>query len=98
MAGPIPGPAELQTARRRGERWFWSISGSRPRASPDVHIARALRLAIRATHSLVEGAGAAGLAGLLALGDRLAGQRVGIVLSGGNIDEQTLRRVVNGEL
>jgi len=64
----------------------------------DGEIARALRLAIRTTHSLVEGAGATGLAGLLALGDRLADQRVGIVLSGGNIDEHTLRRVVNGEL
>ena len=32
------------------------------------------------------------------LRDELAGKRVGIVLSGGNIDEATLRRVVNREL
>ena len=64
----------------------------------DGEIAHALRLAMRTTHSLVEGAGAAGLAGLIALRERLAGQRVGIVLSGGNIDEHTLRRVVTGEL
>ena len=64
----------------------------------DAEIAHALRLALRTTHSLVEGAGATGLAGLLALRDRLAGQRVGIALSGGNIDAATLRRVINEEI
>jgi threonine dehydratase len=46
----------------------------------------------------VEGAGAAGMAGLLALRERLAWQRVGIVLSGGNVDERTLTRVMNGDV
>ena len=64
----------------------------------DAQIAHALRLLLRTTHTLVEGAGATGLAGLLALGDRLAGQRVAVVVSGGNIDDQTLRRVVNREI
>jgi threonine dehydratase len=64
----------------------------------DGEIAAALRALLRTTHSLVEGAGAGGLAGLLALRPRLTGQRVGIVLSGGNIDAATLRRVVNGEI
>lgn len=64
----------------------------------DTEIAAALRLLLRTTHSLVEGAGATGLAGLLALRERLAGQRVGVVISGGNIDEATLRRVVNREI
>ena len=64
----------------------------------DGAIADALRLLLRTTHSLVEGAGAAGLAGALALRDQLAGQRVGIVISGGNIDQATLRRVVAGEI
>jgi threonine dehydratase len=64
----------------------------------DAQIADALRLLLRSTHSLVEGAGATGLAGLIALKDRLAGQRVGVVISGGNIDTQTLRRVVNREI
>ena len=31
-----------------------------------------------------------------ALGDKLAGKSVGIVLSGANIDRETLRRVLNG--
>ena len=64
----------------------------------DAEIANAMRLLLRSTHSLVEGAGAAGMAGLLALRERLAGQRVGIVLSGGNVDERTLVRVLNGEV
>jgi threonine dehydratase len=64
----------------------------------DAEIAAALRLLLRTTHSLAEAAGAAGLAGLLALRDRLAGQRVAIAISGGNIDEQTLRRVVSREV
>jgi threonine dehydratase len=61
-------------------------------------IASALRLLLETTHSLVEGAGAAGLAGLLKLRDALAGKRVAIVISGGNIDRATLRRVVNDEI
>jgi threonine dehydratase len=57
-------------------------------------LAQAVRLLLRTTHNLAEGAGAAGLAGVLALRDRLAGKRVGIVLSGGNIDAATLRWVL----
>jgi threonine dehydratase len=64
----------------------------------DAEIAAAMRLVLRTTHTLVEGAGAAGLAGLLRLRERLAGQRVGIVLSGANVDAGTLRRVVNSEI
>jgi threonine dehydratase len=64
----------------------------------DAEIAAAMRVILAATHNLVEGAGALGLAGLLKLRDQLAGKRVGIAFSGGNIDTATLRRVLNGEL
>ena len=64
----------------------------------DAEIADALRLLLRTTHTLVEGAGAAGLAGLLRLRETLAGGTVGIILSGANVDEATLRRVVNREI
>jgi threonine dehydratase len=53
---------------------------------------------LRTTHNLAEGAGAAGLAGLFKLRETLAGKRVGIVLSGANIDEATLRRVITHEI
>ena len=61
-------------------------------------MADAVRLLLRTTHNLAEGAGAAGLAGLRKLADRLSGRRVGIVLSGGNIDTLTLAAVVNGQV
>jgi threonine dehydratase len=64
----------------------------------DARIAEAVRLVLQTTHTLVEGAGAAGLAGLLALRETLAGKSVGIVLSGANIDLPTLTRVVTGQL
>ncbi len=61
-------------------------------------MAQAVRLLLRTTHNLAEGAGAAGLAGLIKLADLLAGKKVGVILSGGNIDRETLRRVVSGDL
>jgi threonine dehydratase len=64
----------------------------------DAEIAEAVRLLLSTTHNLAEGAGAAGLAGLLKLAPSLAGKRVGIVISGGNLDRETLRRVLSGEL
>jgi threonine dehydratase len=64
----------------------------------DGQIAAALRLLLRTTHNLAEGAGAAGLAGLFALREELAGKTVAVVISGGNIDQDTLRRVLNREI
>ncbi len=64
----------------------------------DAEIASALRLLISTTHTLVEGAAAAGLAALLARREEFAGQRTGIVLSGGNIDAATLRSVMTGDI
>lgn len=64
----------------------------------DAEIASALRILLRTTHNLVEGAGAAGLAGLIRLSETLAGQRVAIILSGGNLDEPTLRSIVLEQL
>jgi threonine dehydratase len=52
----------------------------------DDAIAAAIRAYWTDTHNLVEGAGAAPLAALLAERDRMAGKRVGLVISGGNID------------
>lgn len=60
----------------------------------DAEIAEAMRLLLRTTHSLVEPAGAGGLAGLIKLRDTLAGKNVAIVISGGNADEATLKRVL----
>jgi threonine dehydratase len=67
-------------------------------AVDDAAIAESIRVLMRTTHNVAEGAGAAGLAGLFALRETLAGKTVAIVLSGSNIDEQTLRRVFTREL
>jgi threonine dehydratase len=64
----------------------------------EAAIADAIRLLLRTTHNLAEGAGAAGLAGLMDLRETLAGKSVGIVISGSNIDSETLRRVLAREI
>ena len=48
--------------------------------------------------TVVEGAGAAGLAAVLAEPDRFRGKRVGLVLCGGNIDLLTLSDIVQRQL
>lgn len=62
----------------------------------DEALYAAIRDLIRLTHNLPEGAGAAGLAGLLALAPQLAGQRVGIVMCGGNLSDRDLRIALAG--
>jgi len=57
-------------------------------------LAEGIRLALRTTHNLAEGAGAAALMAATKLRDRLAGKRVVCVMSGGNIDRATLARIV----
>jgi threonine dehydratase len=57
-------------------------------------LAEGIRLALRTTHNLAEGAGAAALIAAMKLRDRLAGKRVVCVMSGGNIDRATLARIV----
>jgi threonine dehydratase len=52
----------------------------------DEEIAAAIRAYWTDTHNLAEGAGAAALAAALQDKPKLAGKRVGLVLSGGNID------------
>jgi threonine dehydratase len=60
----------------------------------EPELAGGVRLALRTTHNLAEGAGAAPLAAAIKLRDRLAGKKVVCVMSGGNIDAATLRRVL----
>jgi threonine dehydratase len=57
-------------------------------------LAEGVRLALRATHNLAEGAGAAAIAAAVKLRDRLDGKKVICVMSGGNIDRATLQRVL----
>lgn len=63
----------------------------------DDEIAAAIRAYWTDTHNLAEGAGAAALAAAMKERARLAGRKVGLVLSGGNIDFDLFRRWVIGE-
>lgn len=59
---------------------------------------RSVSLLLQIEKTVVEGAGAAGLAALLAHPDRFAGREVGIVLCGGNIDTRLLANVLLRDL
>lgn len=60
-------------------------------------IAEAIRIYYTTTHNLAEGAGAAPLAALLREKHRYAGKRVGLILSGGNIDMAVFAQILRGE-
>ena len=59
-------------------------------------IADAMRACYEDTHNLAEGAGAAALAALMQERDRMRGKRVGLILSGGNIDREMFAEVLAG--
>jgi threonine dehydratase len=61
----------------------------------DAELEEAIRLLLRLTHNLAEGAGAAATAAALRLRGQLAGKTVVGVLSGGNLDLRDLRRILS---
>ncbi|MCL4747631.1 MAG: threonine ammonia-lyase [Burkholderiaceae bacterium] len=61
-------------------------------------IERAIVLLLEVEKTVVEGAGAAGLAAVLKAPQRFAGKRVGLVLCGGNIDSLTLADAIERHL
>lgn len=60
----------------------------------EAELREGIRLALRCTHNLAEGAGAAPLAAAHKLADTLAGQHVAMVMSGANLDTETLKDVL----
>jgi threonine dehydratase len=60
----------------------------------DEEMAAAMKIYFTDTHNVVEGAGAAGLAAALREKDSLAGKRVGLVVSGGNVDRDVFAKVL----
>lgn len=63
----------------------------------DDQIAEAMRVYYTDTHNLAESAGAAPLAALMAERAMMAGKRVGVVLSGGNVDMGWFAQVIAGD-
>ncbi|MEO7577242.1 MAG: threonine dehydratase [Massilia sp.] len=89
MACRVPDPVSLATVLDQVDDVL---------AVTDDEVARAMRLYYRATHNLAEGAGAAALAGALQLKEAglLAGRKIGLPLTGGNVDAELFRHVLQG--
>ena len=85
MACRVPDEGALEVIWRGAERVV-TVSEDEIRA--------AMRHYFTDTHNLAEGAGAAPLAALLKERSRMAGRRVGVVLSGGNVDRAVYARVL----
>jgi threonine dehydratase len=64
----------------------------------EAHIERAVNAYLTLQKTMAEGAGAAGLAAMLATPDRFAGRKVGLILCGGNIDPRILASIMVREL
>ncbi len=63
----------------------------------DAEMRRAILSLLEGTRMLAEGAGAAALAGVFKRRDQLAGKKVAVTLSGGNLTLDTLARALNEE-
>ena len=64
----------------------------------EAQLERAVNAYLTLQKTMAEGAGAAGLAALLAKPDRFRGKRVGLILCGGNIDPRILASIMVREL
>jgi threonine dehydratase len=73
-----------------------SAGARRVVAVSEEAIAAAIAAFLHDTHNLAEGAAAAALAAVMGDRDQLAGRKVGVVLTGSNIDAATLRSALTG--
>ena len=64
----------------------------------EAYFERAIALYANVEKTMAEGAGAAGLAALLAHANKFRGQKVGLILTGGNIDARLMASVLTREL
>jgi threonine dehydratase len=86
LACRVPAPQAIAIILKGAER-ILTVEDSAIRA--------AMRHLYTDTHNVAEGAGAATLAGLLQEKDKMAGKRIAIVLSGGNIDRALYAEVLS---
>ena len=88
LAVRLPDPEALDIIRRGAAR-IVTVS--------EAEMRRAMRIMFSDTHNIAEGAGAAALAAALQECGRLAGKRVAVVQSGGNIDRALFAEVLAEE-
>jgi threonine dehydratase len=60
----------------------------------EEELAEGVRMALKLTHNLAEGAGAAAIAAAKKCADQIRGKKVACIMSGGNIDTSTLKRIL----
>ncbi len=89
MAVRVPHPQAVEVINR-GVARIVSVS--------EGEIADAMHLYYTRIHNVAEGAGAAALAALGQERPRMRGKRVGVILSGGNVDLATYRTVLAGQV
>jgi len=87
VAVRAPDPAALDIIKKGAER-IVEVS--------DEEIAEAIRILFSDTHTLAEGAGAAAFAALMKERARHAGRRVGVIVTGQNIDRPWMQIVLSG--
>ena len=87
MACRVPDPSALSVISK-GVARIVTVS--------EDEVADAIRAYFEDTHNLAEGAGAAAFAALMQERGKMAGKRVGVVLSGGNIDRAVFAEVLAG--
>ncbi|SDB10829.1 threonine dehydratase [Pseudomonas sp. NFACC13-1] len=73
---------------------IYGAAAARIVAVSDAQIAEAMRVYYTDTHNLAEGAGAAALAALMQEREAMQGKKVGVILSGGNIDRPVYARLI----
>jgi len=73
---------------------LYGAAAARIVAVSDAEIAEAMRVYYTDTHNLAEGAGAAALAALMQEREAMQGKKVGVILSGGNIDRPVYARLI----
>jgi threonine dehydratase len=66
-------------------------------AVSDIEIAAAMKLIFLATHNVAEGAGAAALAAAMQNKEELKGWKIGLSLSGGNVDHDVFSKVLRDD-
>ena len=76
---------------------IYSAGADRIVAVSDDEIAQAMRVYYVDIHNVAEGAGAAPLAALMQERDRMAGKKVAVILSGGNVDTDWFKTVLDGK-
>lgn len=88
LAVRVPDPEALDIIRRGAAR-IVTVS--------EAEMRRAMRILFSDTHNTAEGAGAAALAAALQERGRLAGKRVAVIQSGGNIDRSLFAEILAEE-